>query len=336
MMQPCFTYFSIDVGDVWEFECGLFLYSEDNYELMESSIERIRNKIVDRGRPSVTYDHSQYSEDMIRYYSGRVERFLNTTDLRAVVSLGYFVARDDLYQYGQNIVIEKEEPDFDYWFAFKLRQYDLGLKHLKGFLNFHLENNFKNNISEFNEFLELILLQYEGLHISKRVNQQVKKFMATTIAPKQDKNQSKTTVNTRKRPRSNENFHSFKLVELRSNPRYFINQKSEVKEVFQDLIDYGFIREKSSFATFEKVFSNQRILEEKRLQWIGGYIYLKLFIRFLLDNQKIESMGNDHWVVTTQCFVDHDGAELDIIKVSKANGGTKNKVEKLEGILNRL
>jgi hypothetical protein len=92
-------------------------------------------------------------------------------------------------------------------------------------------------------------------------------------------------------------------------------------------MDYGFIKEKSSFAVFEKILSNQKVLKNKRLHCMGGFIYLKLLIRYLLDNQKIESMGNEHWVVMTKCFVNNDGSELDIIKVSKANGGTKIRLK---------
>ncbi|WP_438710734.1 hypothetical protein ACSTS3_18640 [Aquimarina muelleri] len=336
MIEPCFTYFSIDIGDIWSFESGLFLDNGDNLKLLESSIERIRNKTIERGRPSVTYDHSQYSDDMIRYYSGKVERFLNAKDLKALVSLGYFVSRDDLYQYGQNIIITKEDPDFDYWFVLKLRQYDLGLKHLNDFLNYHLENSFENNKFKFKEFLELILLQYENLPISQRVNQLAQKFMNSVLHLDPKKEESKIPPKTNKRPRSIGNFHSFKLTALQSNPSYFITRKHEIKEIFQDLIDYGFIKEKSSFATFENIFSNQKIPKDKRITWVGGYIYLKLFIRFLLDNQKIELMGNDHWVIMTQCFLNHDGKELDIVKVSKANGGKPKRKKLLDSILEKL
>ncbi|MFC5047899.1 hypothetical protein ACFSTE_00630 [Aquimarina hainanensis] len=73
---------------------------------------------------------------MSRYYK-KTRKFLNATAyLEALISLDYFASRDDLYQYGQTIIIEMENPDFDYWFALKLRQYDTDLKHLKVFLDY--------------------------------------------------------------------------------------------------------------------------------------------------------------------------------------------------------
>lgn len=336
MIEPCFSYFSIDIGDIWSFESGLFLDNGDNLKLLESSIEKIRNKTIERGRPSVTYDHSQYSDDMIRYYSGKVERFLNAKDLKALVSLGYFVSRDDLYQYGQHIIITKEDPDFDYWFALKLRQYDLSLKHLNDFLNYHLENSFENNKFEFKEFLELILLQYENLLIPQRVNQLVQKFMNSVLHLDPKKEESKIPPKTNKRPRSIGNFYSFKLTALQSNPSYFITRKHEIKEIFQDLIDYGFIKEKSSFAVFEKILSNQKILKNKRLQWIGGNVYLRFFVRFLLDKNKILPMGNDHWIIVSQCFVGKDGSDLYSDKIRLSKGGKKERIELLHTILGRI
>lgn len=336
MIAPCFTYFSIDIGDIWDFESKLFLNSGDNEQLIAAALEKIRTKIIKNVKPTITYDGSQFSEDSVRYYSSKIERFLIATNLETIVSLGYFVSRDDLYEYGHQILIEKEDADFDYWFALKLRQYDLGLKYINDFLNEHLENSFESNKTVFKEFLELVLLQYEDLPISNKVNLQLQKFIDTFLKEVPETKESKISVKTNKRPRSLGNFNSFKLVALRSNPRYFLTKKHEIKEVFHDLIDYGFIKEKSSFCTFEKIFSNQKVTKDKRLVWVGKYIYLKLFIRFLLTAKKIEPMGNNHWLILTQCFVDEDGKELDIIKVSKANGGTKNRIERLESILSHL
>ncbi len=338
MIPPSFRYFPIDLGDIWDFERGLLLHNGGNEHILEASLEEIRNTTVEKGRPSVTYDGSQYSEDAIRYYRAKVDRYLNTKNIYDQVALDYFISRDDLYQYTQDIVFEKNDTNFDYWFTFKLRQYDWGLKYLKEFLDYHLEYTFEANASAYIAFLELSLLQYEIDIIPNKVFLQTKKYINSLTLQEfrsQTEQKSKST-NTNKRPRSLGNFHAFKLIALHSNPRYFTSYNHQLKEVFQDLMDYGFIKEKSSFSSFEKTFSNQKINKDKRLHWVGGYIYLKLFIRFLLDNQIIEPMGNDHWVVMTQCFLDHDGKELDIIKVSKANGGTKNKVEKLESIIDRL
>ncbi|KZS39741.1 hypothetical protein AWE51_08810 [Aquimarina aggregata] len=335
-MEPCFTYFPIDVGDIWEFESGLFLDGKTNEQLLASSLEKIRTMTIERGRPSVTYDGSQYSEDMIRYYRSKVERFLNATDLQALVSLGYFVSRDDLYQYGQNIIIKKEDSDFDYWYALKLRQYNLGLKHLKEFLNHHLESSFENNKSEFKEFLELVLLQYEDQFLSTKVAQLTRKFIETTtqVVPEKKENQSPKSI--KKRTRAPGIFHSFKLTALQSNPRYFTTRKHEFKELFQDLMDYGFMKGKSSFATFEKLFSNQKIAKNKRLVWVGKKVYLRFFILYLIKNDLVDPVGQDNWLITTQCFVDEDGSDFEIIQLRSARGGVQERMERLESILERF
>ncbi|WP_344930677.1 hypothetical protein [Aquimarina addita] len=47
-------------------------------------------------------------------------------------------------------------------------------------------------------------------------------------------------------------------------------------------------------------------------------------------------MGNELWIVTTNCFLDQDGSELNRDKIRWANGGTEKKKKILYSILDRL
>jgi hypothetical protein len=169
MIEPLFECFPILIGDVWNFERGLLLDEGSNEEVLLIAMEKIRAVIIDRGRASVTHKYAQSSPDTAQYLGRKAERFCNARNLEQLVALNYFFSRDDLYEYNHDILISKEDKDFDYWFALKLRQYDLALKYLNEFLKHHLENTFSEQTSSFQDFLELLLLQYQDTLLSERV-----------------------------------------------------------------------------------------------------------------------------------------------------------------------
>ena len=79
--------------------------------------------------------------------------------------------------------IERKDDFFDYFFACKLRH--LSLLDIDGFLNFHLDYSFNNNLTEFARFLQLTMRQHEHLQFNPQLVETINEWIKTNESGKQ-------------------------------------------------------------------------------------------------------------------------------------------------------
>jgi hypothetical protein len=161
--------FSIDASDIW-------LYERNNY-LAKRKADRNRNAIDD------LYEFLQQF-----YLDAQHEPFIETSDKTAYAEIQreqcynmgsagappeLFMCKGKVYKMSNPCEVnlnDYNQIEFQRLFILKLRQYFDGLIHLKDFLKYQLDHNFKNKSPEFQEFLRVSLIQYEGVIDGKIIN----------------------------------------------------------------------------------------------------------------------------------------------------------------------
>lgn len=116
---------------------------------------------------------SEKNKNNIREYRDDDEYFIrNKRKSETIISLddklrlGFFIRRNKLIQYDALSVIDRENENYDFLFALKLRQYHLAPDLLQGFLNFHFKKAFKKRIDIFRAFvINEILDKYSDMFI---------------------------------------------------------------------------------------------------------------------------------------------------------------------------
>lgn len=97
------------------------------------------------------------------------------------------------------------------------------------------------------------------------------------------------------------------------------------KGFYNCLITHGFIDEKTKLKDIKTAFgigaySQNTIYSQKDikpLNWIGPYIDLRIFIRTLINLQKIKDPGRRIWDLTTSIFIRKDRITNHIFKIEK-------------------
>jgi len=351
MLEPNFKDYEINTLNIWDFEYDFFFdppvefmnFSVDR--VMEELYEKIQRIAIAQGRSFATYDsYIHGDQDSRRYYEGKSNRYLNcSVNFRDYIRLNYFFSDNDAYSYRVNKEILKDEEDFAYWFSLKLRQYELGLHHIDGFLKHHLTYSFEDYITNFIDFLiKRVLRQYEGIFFSSRVRVTVMEYLEDFVktVEMEEKNASliKAKNKSTKRPRTREIYNSYCLRILEKDSNYLNSNYNQFYDVFEKLIKHSFIVADIDldFENFKRIFSGRGVTKTKRFIWSGGKIYLKLFVHYMIKSNKIEPMGNENWTTTVKCFLDKNGNEFELSHLQHANGGTLEKTELLYGIVDLL
>ncbi|KAA1243325.1 hypothetical protein [Aquimarina sp. RZ0] len=351
MLQPCHSYLDINTSDIWSFEYQCYFDSPEEFNGFSRS--KIISKLYDKiktiayleTKPFITYQNFVTGDaDQKRYYESKLNRFLGATDFSDYIRLEYFFANDDGYSCFIEKMIPKDDIDFGYWFALKIRQYELAVQYINDFLEYHLTHSFDRYIIDYIDFLQKrILRQYQGIFFSSRVADTVKEYLESyannpTLEIEEDHTETMPVNKNKKRIRTREHYNAYHLSILKSNPDYLQGYGNGVYHGFLELIKHRFIdaNEDKDYDNFKKLFSGKGVTKSKRCIWLEGNIYLKLFVRYMLQTGKIEPMGNENWTTTIKCFLNKKGEEFEVSKLKHANGGVPKKIELLYSIVDSL
>ncbi len=231
----------------------------------------------------------------------------------------------------KNYMITHKSCDFDYWFALKLRQYQMGLKNIFKFLDHHLAQSFNNDRKQFNEFLKLTLLQYEKIFFNKKVSRIVKDYRRTILLSRKNKSQK---IQARK-PKTS--YSTFLLKSLENNPNYIRNHIVVFMDIWYTLKKEGFINKNTTFQNFKAIFKNQPIESLNRIKWIGTNKELQWFVKYLVyESRKVVDLDKDIWLITMKCFVNVDEKEYTESQLRNASGYKIDRKKLLKNILNGI
>jgi len=239
--------------------------------------------------------------------------------------------KDDPCPLLQNYLVTQESPEFDYWFALKLRQYQMNLKRICEFLNYHLCKSFDNDKELYNEFLMILLLQYGKIFFKKKVSKITKQYQSTFLLPIKNKCQNTKVRN----PKTN--YHTLLLKSFENNPSYIKNNIVHYMDVLSRLKKENFIDKQTSFEQFKAILRNQRLDSIYRIKWIGSNKELQWFVKHLVyDVKKVVDLDKDIWLVTMKCFTKKDGEEFTESQLRNATGNKLYRKKSLEAILSKI
>jgi hypothetical protein len=162
----------------------------------------------------------------------------------------------------------------------------------------------------------------DGVPYIKMLNESVK-FESDKISRVKSKEKK-----AKENQRSISTPNSFKL--LKSD----IKNAQNLKDVFTKLTDSCFISKECKYKSFKDVFSNETIKAKEKLNWIGSYLELNLFITLLMGELKKIEKQDYKWETTVKCFL-KDNNEIRVTQLSKANG-KRNRENELKNILKAL
>jgi hypothetical protein len=173
MSSANFDYYIIDLGDIWDYEREKFIAGESNENFAEKIMVLTQENIIKLGQPS--FGEKMISSDS-NYYRRNVTDY-READLTMKYKLDYFFNKDNCYEYTQTLIITRNERDFDFIFALKLRQYNDNLFKVQDFLGYHLINTFSNDSKSFIQYLTISILQFDYL-FNEGLKRQVKVFIS--------------------------------------------------------------------------------------------------------------------------------------------------------------
>ncbi|WP_027393526.1 hypothetical protein [Aquimarina latercula] len=228
----------------------------------------------------------------------------------------------------KNITITSKHTDFDYWFALKLRQYQMSLKNIPKFLDYHLSKSFNNDKKHFNEFLKLTLLQYQKIFFNKKVSKMVKNYLNTNLVS------IKHTFQNNKPRKPKTNYQTLILKGYQNDTSFIKNNIVYFVDILYTLKKENFIHKKTSFESFKNIFKDQPIESSDRIKWTGTIKELQWFVKYLVyDSKKVVDLDKDIWLVTMRCFVNKTGEEFTESQLRNASGNNITRKRLLESIL---
>ncbi len=240
-------------------------------------------------------------------------------------------SESDGYTKIDNMTITVNHTDFDYWFALKLRQYQIRMKYTFGFLEYHLTHSFNGNKERYEEFLELILLQYKNTFFNKGLTKIVKKYRKNILL----KTKRKAPQNTVRKQSTS--YNTLLLKELQQNPKYIKEHIVNFMDVWSALKKEEFICKNTSFENFKNIFKSQPIKAKNRITWTGTNKELQWFLKYLVyDSKKIVNLDKDIWVITTKCFMKQHRGEFTESQLRNASGIKLDRKKHLETILSGI
>ena len=324
MEEANYNYYKIDIADIWQYEHDQFLNGRTSEVLARRIIDKAEDLIIRKGEVSfnVNFD-ANVSEKNRSYYFRNINDYSKASKtLKGRYNINFFFNKDSCYEFAQHIIIKQEDPNFDFWFALKLRQYDSKLTELKNFLEFQLEGTFNRKSVKFFDFLKLEMKQFQDTIFNDRITETVDSWL-----------KGKNSLNRKIRGK----YASLKLKELDSNPNYFQKNKYAFHGVFNKLKEKDFIHKDSLFTDFKRIFKDGLVPESKRIVWTGSNKELHWFMNYLVkDLKKVELHENDIWLVAVKCFIDEDGKDFKTDQLRKARGDNYKRQKLLESILAKI
>ena len=353
-MEAIFDYYEINTIDIWPFEAHQYLMGnrtdEQTYRLksiLETQIIKTRKEQIQLYKtvtiePIVTvadYDKNTNKDLWIRH----VQDFKIATCLRDQVRLDYFFfldkgGLDSCCLLQQDIIIDRQNDDFDLWFVLKLGQYKDGLKYINEFLNYQLQESFQNDIEKYNSFLHILIKQYKNDFLNDDIIELTIEWLSMnylkTITPENIDG---------KRVLAGQ-ISTFYLKKVEDNPLFLETGDglSDIQEILFSLKTEKFIKENTGIKAFKKLFKGKALDEKEKIVWIGTKVELRWFVELIIDkNICFEIKGIDKWLIAQKCFSyqKKDGpieAINDYRSISEARGKETARKEILEKNLEKL
>ena len=332
-MEANYSNYDIEIADIWQFEHCQFLYGRTSEDLAKKIINKAEDLIISKGEESFKVDLSGNIPESNWSYNIR-----NLNDYKRAsktlvgrYEINYFFNKNSCYQFDQEIIIKQEYPNFDFWFALKLRQYNSKLREIKNLLNSQLQFNFNHDTNKLISFLKEIIRQYQSEFIENRIVETVEDWI--------NQFRTKKPISTKGQRKMDGKINSFLLKAVRNDPKYFhqIHIRKIYLEILLDLKKEKFISSNVGFDDFIAILSNKEISKKKRIIWIGNNIELSWFVKYLVNHSnKLEVIKNDKWPIALKCFVKSNGTDYSEVQLRQASGKKLDRKEKLESILSRI
>jgi len=162
MDDTLYSYYEIEIADIWEYEREQFLNGLLTREHAQDLMELAQHYIIKNNEPifgTSMYDKGTMQEQA--YYSRKIKEYVsNLGNLDQLYRLNLFFHDNNCFDYDHVIIVKLKDGNFPYFFSLKLRQYNGNLFELSNFLTFQLKKSFKNDEVKYKEFLSLLLLQH--------------------------------------------------------------------------------------------------------------------------------------------------------------------------------
>ncbi|WP_369993079.1 hypothetical protein [Winogradskyella sp.] len=332
-MAANYNYYHIDIADIWQFERLLFLKDKSSFELSQKIIDKAEALIIEDGEASfgINYRDSQDKNER-EYYNRNQKQYAEACNtLKGRFQIEFFFNKGSCFQFDKTILVNRDNIDFDFWFALKLRQYDTKITKINDFLEYQLEKSFLRNSKNFSDFMELIIRQYQMEFLNDKIVDTVKEW----IVPHGSKKQFSNKGNRKKFT----NLKSFRLKEISTNPNVLKigENRTRLKVVFENLKSNDFISKENAFDNFISIFDKGEVKKKKRIIWSGSNVELQWFVKYLVyESQIVEDPKNDIWLVTIHCFVGEDQKEYTIPQLRDAKGKKLERQKLLKTILSEM
>jgi hypothetical protein len=314
MIEPSFDYFEINISDIWLFESCFYLEEEKNDKHISTLLLKMEDLIIrEYLNPSLSSkskvvpftDESRYeSGEHKEYFKRHVDENRLIKSVEDRVRAGFFIFKNNIFEYHQDILISRSDSSFDYWFALKLRQYNLNSKQMILFLENTLENSFHKNEEDFINFITTIFIDYEKSYFSDKTINYVNNWLEG-MKPKTELPEEKPIKKqiTRK---ITSTYRTFYLSVLdRKKTLFEAGSKSNFSflDIFKKLKHHEFIDSKTNFENFKAIFKESNIEDSNKVIWTGTYYELRFFIDEI-DKANIchPFKKVDKWLIAMLCF----------------------------------
>jgi hypothetical protein len=173
MEEANFKYYEIDLADIWIYEREEFIAGNTEKRKAQRNLDLVQMYVAKYANPCFGEEMIRHSRD---YYFKNLDEYINA-DLNKRYFLESFFQNNNCYEYRQSILLPKEESDFNYFFALKLRQYKDNLFEVENFLKYQSsKDEYKQNLSKFRTFIETLILQYTTL-FAANLNTHLKRLL---------------------------------------------------------------------------------------------------------------------------------------------------------------
>lgn len=300
--EPLFEEHDICLSSVWDYELarGFNLTKEGVQRLVDSS----QTIIISSKENLIPFT------DIVRYRSGEhkdmypryVKELLqiNGKSIIERAKLGFFDHKDGFYEYAQNLIVEIDNREFDYWFCMKLRQYSEGVKFTPSFLEYHYLNSFSSNKQDYIDFLEDVILQYSDELLDDKVVVKVEGYIFALNHP--------IEINAAKKiPELKGEYTTFFLTMQLKNRTLFDTESLYFNRLFSLFSDIrkNFFDESTTYKQFISIFKKADISKSDKIIWCGTLNELHWFIKSIEESSlcdHISLKNNDKWIIGTLCF----------------------------------